>query len=386
MLPKRLSMILSKNFSIRIAVFLYAILLCFSSAAAQNETASDAVATQRNGGAERLKIAVFPVFNLSGSAAPLTTISQRMMADLKEADADATFIESDVLDSVITKYRIRYLGGLDQRTAQVMRQAAEADAVLIISLELYSETTPPKIALTARLVSTTSPLEILWIDGIGLAGDDAPGLLAHALVTDPKRLLRKAVQPLATSLIDFLSGQGKRVDSRAPREKFAPEIIYRSGTLAADKIHTVAVVPFFNPSARSFAGEILALHFIRQLWALGNFNVIEPGLLRQQLLKSRIIMDSGISLADADIIAHFLDTDLILNGKVIDYQDYRGYSGIAKVDFSAQLIERVSREVIWSVKSYHEGDEGVFFFDWGRVNTAYALASDMVQLAVMTIE
>ena len=97
-------------------------------------------------------------------------------------------------------------------------------------------------------------------------------------------------------------------------------------------------------------------------------------------------MDSGISLAQADIIAYHLNVDLILNGKVIDYQDYRGYSGTAKVDFSAQLFDSVSREVVWSVKSYHAGDEGIFFFDWGRVNTAYALASDMVQLAVKTIE
>ena len=173
---------------------------------------------------------------------------------------------------------------------------------------------------------------------------------------------------------------------RRPKKKFGPEVIYRKAVLAADKTHTVAVIPFFNPSARSFAGEILALHFVRQLWAFENFNVIEPGMVRQQLLKSRIIMDSGISLADADVIAIGLNADFILNGKVIDYQDYRGYNGIAKVDFSAQLIARVEREVVWSVKSYHAGDDGVFFFDWGRVNTAYALASDMVQLAVMTIE
>ncbi len=148
---------------------------------------------------------------------------------------------------------------------------------MITSLELYSEVTPPKIALTSRLVSTASPLEILWIDGIGLAGDDAPGLLDHALVKDPGILLRRAVQHLALSLTDFLAGQGRRVDSRTPKKKFSPEIIYRSGVLAADRTHTVAVVPFFNPGARSFGGEILALHFIRQLWALGNFNISNPG-------------------------------------------------------------------------------------------------------------
>jgi TolB-like protein len=377
-------MILSKNFSIRAAVLFITILACFSSAAAQNDAGTGAVDDPRIGGVEKLKIAVFPVFNLSGSPAPLTTISWLLTEELK--DADATFIAGADLDRVITKYRIRYLGGLDGSTAQAMRDEAGADGVLIPSLELYSETIPPKIALTVRLVSTKDPMEILWIDGIGIAGDDAPGLLAYRLVKDPQILTKRAVRHLALSLMDFLSGQLKPIDSRTPKEKFGPELIYRTAVLAADKTQTVAVVPFFNPSARSFAGEILALHFVRELWAHENLRVIEPGVLRDQLLKSRIIMDSGISLAQADLIAHYLHVDFILNGKVIDYQDYRGYNGTAKVDFSAQLFDSASREVVWSVKSYHAGDEGIFFFDWGRVNTAYALAADMVQLAVKTIE
>jgi hypothetical protein len=373
-------MILSINFSIRTAVLLLAFLLCNSSAAAQNDAADEAAVPKTSGSTERLKIAVYPVSNLSGSTAPLAAIGLQLIGELK--DSDATLIEGDVLDSVITKYRVRYLGGLDKATAQALRRDAGADCVLITSLELYSEVVPPKIALTARLVSTGSKTEILWIDGIGLAGDDAPGLLAHGLVEDPLMLMRRAVHRLAQSLTVFLSGQGKRVNSRSPQKKFAPEVIYRKDVLAGDKTYRVAVVPFFNPSARTFAGEILALHFVRQLWALENFKIIEPGVVRQQLLKSRIIMNSGISLADADLIGHELNADLILNGKVIDYQDYRGYSGIVKVDFSAQLFERASREVVWSVKSYHQGDDGVFFFDWGKVNTAYAMASQMVQLAV----
>lgn len=377
-------MTLLKNFSIRAAVLLFAVLVCHSGGAAQNDAGAEAIDGMRPGGAEGLKIVVFPVVNLSGSAAPLTTIRRLLIEDLK--DADATLIEDDVLDSVMAKYRVRYVGGIDQPTARAMRQEAGADGVLITSLELYSEVTPPKVALTSRLVSTGNSPEILWIDGVGLAGDDSPGLLAHRLVKDSQRLLRRAVRRLALSLTDFLSGQGKRVEPHPSPKKFGPVHIYRSAEPLAAKTHKVAVVPFFNPSARSFAGEILALHFIRSLWALENFHVIEPGRVRQQLLKLRIVMDSGISLADVDVIALRLDADFILNGKVIDYQDYQGYNGTAKVDFSAQLIERAGRETVWSVKSNHEGNEGVFFFDWGKVNTAYALASDMVQLSVKTIE
>ena len=377
-------MILSINFSIRTTVLLFAVLLCFSSAAAQNDTEDNAAVAERAGGSGPLKIAVYPVFNLSGSTAPLAALRSQMIEDLK--DADAALIADDVLDSAITKNRIRYVGGLDKETAQAMRQDAGADCVLITSLELYSDVVPPKIALTARLVSTESQTAILWIDGIGMAGDDAPGLLALSLVEDPQVLMQRAVRHLAQSLTFFLSGQGKRAPSRSPKGKFAPEVVYRKDVLSDDKMYRVAVVPFFNPSARTFAGEILALHFVRQLWALDRFRIFEPGVVRQQLLKSRIIMNSGISLADADLIGHELNADLILNGKVIDYQDYRGYSGVAKVDFAAELFERASREVVWSVKSYHQGDDGVFFFDWGRVNTAYAMASQMVQLAVAEME
>lgn len=377
-------MTLLTNYSIRAAVLFFAALVCFSSGAAPKNARAEAFGAEPSDGAQGLKIAVFPIYNLSGSAAPLTTIRWMLAEELK--DAEATFLEDDALRSVMAKYRVRYIGGLDQPTAQALRQEAGLDGVLITALELFSEVTPPKVALTSRLVSTGNPAEILWIDGVGLAGDDAPGLLDYRLVKDPQKLLKRAVRYLARSLTDFLSGQQRQVDAHRPPKKFSPGHVYRSDVSLKDRTLNVAVVPFFNSSARSSGGEIMALHFLRQLWGLEHFHVIEPGLVRQQLLELRIVMNSGVSLADVVGIALRLNADFVLNGKVIDYQDYQGYGGTAKVDFSAQLIGRASRETIWSVKSHHQGNDGVFFFDWGKVNTAYALASDMVQLAIETVE
>jgi hypothetical protein len=147
----------------------------------------------------------------------------------------------------------------------------------------------------------------------------------------------------------------------------------------------VAVIPFFNSSQRRFAGEIIALHFVKQLWMLENFTLLEPGIVRRVLLKYRIIMDYGISKAQADILLSKLDVDFILTGNIFDYQDYQGGSGIPKVDFSSRLIERQSREVVWSCRSFNEGDDGVFFFDWGTMHTAYSMATEMVSSAVETI-
>lgn len=34
---------------------------------------------------------------------------------------------------------------------------------------------------------------------------------------------------------------------------------------------------------------------------------------------------------------------------------------------------------MWSSTSFNQGDDGVFFFDWGRVNTAHAMAAQMTR-------
>ena len=270
-------------------------------------------------------------------------------------------------------------GGLDEDTARSFKEEVGTEGVLIISLESYSETSPPKISLLSRLVSTGDPPAILWMEGVGLAGDDSQGILGVGLIEDPGALREKALKSVLGSLVRYLSAgtEGKEV-GRA-KKKFKPKIAYRSSAFDLNRKYRVAVAPFFNRSERKYAGEILVLHFIRQLKGFENFEVIEPGRVRQELLNSRIIMQDGISLADADALFAGLDADLLVSGRVMDYQDYQGAWGKPKVDFSSMVIERKSREVVWSSDSHNEGDDGVFFFDRGRVNTAHAMASQMVQ-------
>jgi len=49
------------------------------------------------------------------------------------------------------------------------------------------------------------------------------------------------------------------------------------------------------------------------------------------------------------------------------------------VDFSLFVIGKKGLEVMWASKSYNKGSDGVFFYDWGRVRTANAMASEMVR-------
>ena len=90
-------------------------------------------------------------------------------------------------------------------------------------------------------------------------------------------------------------------------------------------------------------------------------------------------MQEGLSRRDADLIHASLQADLILTGKVAEYQDVGGNPTVA---FNVLLFERQRKKVVWESWSYNQGDDGVFFFDWGRITSASVLASKMAQAVV----
>jgi TolB-like protein len=364
-------MSLFKNYLSRILIpALFVSLFCLSGCAS-----TKGVSGEQNPQQAGVSIAVFPVENLSGTAVPLRAIRESLIRELTMKGFRV--LEEGTLEKFMVRNRVRYASGLDELTAQALKKEMGVDGVLITSVELYSDTIPPKVALTSRLVSTGEIPVILWADGVGLAGDDRPGILGLGLIEDSNELLKKALSTLASSLAVHQRGQAENRPGKLER-KFDPKIVYRSPALIPGKKHTVAIIPFFNQSDRKNAGEIMVLHFIRSLKRSEVFDLIEPGLTREAFLSLRMIMDEGVSLSDANALFGVLNADMILAGKVLDYQDYQGGYGKPKVDFSVQLIEKTTQKILWSSFSHNEGDDGVFFFDWGRVNTAYVMADQMV--------
>lgn len=360
-----------KSFS---AMILLAFLLSFSGCAGTKEN----VITRATLEGRRYRVVVYPLENLSGNPAPVREVRQSFIDEMAGRGFDV--IDEQTLRGFMAKNRIRYTGGLDWITAKALKDDLGVDGVLIISLELYLPETLPKIALTARMVASGEKATIAWIDGVGLAGDDSPGILNLGLIEDPQVLTKKAIQSLVASLTESLSGHkgGTTLEKSLPK-KYRPRVVFRSPLLETGRKYTIAVVPFFNKSERKNADEIMVLQFIRQLKRFETFEIIEPGIIRQEFLTLRIIMEGGISLDQTDVVFAALGADLILSGKVLDYQDYRGTWGKPKVDFSALLIEPKSRSVVWNSTSVNDGQEGVYFFDVGKVNTAHELTDRMVR-------
>ncbi len=318
-------------------------------------------------------VAVFVPENLSGKPAPLKVLRESLIKGI--SSVGITVLDDASLERFMLRHRIRYTGGLDEASASALKAEENIGAVLIASVALYDESSPPKLSVIARLVSTGEKPAIMWMDSASLSGDDSRGLLGIGLITDPNKLREKVVRYLVSSLAMRLSG-GK-AEAKPVKGRYGPKNYYLSESFVTGNRYSVAVVPFFNLSDRKYAGDIMVLHFIEELIRDG-FDVVEPGVMRQRLLNMRIVMNEGISLKDADVISLSLKADLVIGGKVIYYED-AWQAGVPKVDFSTLIIEKMTKTILWASKSYNRGDDGVFFFDRGRISTAGALASQMTR-------
>ncbi|MBI5016350.1 MAG: hypothetical protein HZB55_12790 [Deltaproteobacteria bacterium] len=321
-------------------------------------------------------LVVLPLENLSGESAPLGEL--RALLERRLRSLGFPVRDDASIDGFLQVHRVRFTGGIDEETATAFRQELQTAAVLITTVELAKPSSPPRVALVSRLVSTGADPSILWMETVGLAGDDHPGLLGLGLVKDPATLWSRAVDGLMASLSEHLTGDGAAVGAAAEGgRRLRPRLAFRSPGLSTERAHRVVVLPFFNRSLRRNAGEIVGLHFVDQL-RRRNVTVIEPGVVRQRLLRFRFVMTEGIGASDIDLIANSIGADLIVTGTVREYEDYEGPWGQPKVDFSAQVIDAATKRVVWSSKSYGQGRDGVVLWNWGTWGTAGALAGGMV--------
>jgi TolB-like protein len=323
------------------------------------------------------RVAVLPIQNLSEDAVPSDAIRQALI-DAVTAEGVAV-VGDDTLDAFLARHRVRYTAGIDRETAGLLEDEEHVDAVLVASVDLSTRLAAPKIAMTARLVSIDGVPSVSWADDVALAGDDAPGLFGVGLEDDYEALQARALARLARSLRHHLK-TGETVAPPGAASKFGPRTAFRGKLADPGRPYSVAVLPFFNLSARRGAGDVLAQLYMRHLSTSSRVRVLDAGDVREQLLRARVIMEGGISIADADVVGSVLEADYVLAGRVIDFRDFDGPEAVPRVEFSTVLVERASRRVVWSSQSDNTGGDGVVMFGRGATRTAHAMATQMVRI------
>ncbi|HUC42863.1 MAG TPA: hypothetical protein VMR65_02395 [Candidatus Sulfotelmatobacter sp.] len=326
-----------------------------------------------------LRVAVLPVENLTGRVLDGAPIERAWRGALAASGMEV--LDDPTRGALMDRHRVRYVGGVSPDLATAFREEAQVQAVMITSVERWIEHAPPVLSLHARLVSTEAEPSILWVGGLGATGEDHPGFLGLGVVDDPKVLLARVVADLAASVKGAVSGGASRTPSGERR--FRPKLAFAS-VVAGEEGGSlrVAVLPFTNRTDRRRGGDLVAAHFVAALAGRPGIRVVEPGIVREVLLKLRVIPEGGIPYAQAELLRETLGADLVLMGEVLDYSDADVDGPPPIVDFTVQALDAAHRRVAWSAFSHSTGTDGVWFFERGRLRTAHALAAAMARSAV----
>jgi len=334
-------------------------------------------------GVPALRVAMFPIENLSDGDAPTDRIANLLRERLEAIGLIP--LDDATTASFLRGNRVRWVGGINRELARRLRTETGVDAVAITSLDAYRDVYPPVIAMTARIVSIEDDPEILWMDSFHRSGDDSPGILDLGLIRDPDVLLTEVLDELTSSASQVLNGHRPLRPPWLSQGRFGLDTSTGSTATVRDQGSArtrVAVIPFVNDSDRPRAGEILALQTVRHLASAGTLDVIDPGVVRETSLRARVIQRDGLSTPQAELLRDLLEADLVITGQVHRYDPSHSGADPPVVSFSVRAVDTTSLQVVWAGFGYNRGDDGDVLFQSRRVRTAHELAFQMTRAAV----
>lgn len=338
------------------------------------------VASPISAAAESRGIAVFPPVNRTGRAVPADEIQAAVEASL--ARHGFAPLDPRSLDAFFDKYRVRYVGGVSGDLAASLGSETGVDGVLLVSVDDWDPVDPPRVGLTARWTAATPEAPVAWMASSAHHGGEHPGAFGLHLVSDPGVLLERASDELASALAAFRTGALVRDAERVPRP-FRPRNLTVdpawADAAASGRTLRVAVLPFLTETRDREIGDVVASQIVRWLLDVEELDVLEPGVVREALLESRLIQDDGPSLSQVDALRALLDVDLVVSGRVTDFEPLGTAPGAPFLGFSVRGIDARTRQAVVSSFSFGRGDDRVGAFGTLRIRSPLTLTSELVR-------
>lgn len=338
-------------------------------------------------------IAVLTPLDLAGTEVPSDEIA-RALAEALEAEGFRV-LPVERVDALLERHRFRYTGGASAEMAAAFGAEEAIEGILLTSVDDWEENEPPRVTLTCRWVGASPEAPILWMGGASHHGAEHPGALGLGIVTDVRTLLARAAREVASDLVDardardagepFTGEAGRSVPRRFRPMSLAAEPSMPSPPAGRDRLRVV-VLPFVTEGTRRETGEIVGFQFVRHLAGRPGVEVVEPGVVREALLESRLIQDDGVSLAQADILRALLEADLVISGTVTDFESQGSGPGTPFLGFAARAIDTSTRQAVWTSFSFVKGDDGFRLFESGRIRSIGRIASELVRGVVETVD
>jgi len=337
--------------------------------------------------ADGSRVAVFPPVNRTGRTIPAEQVQAALEASLSARGFSP--LPRAELDEFFQRHRLRHMGGISAGMAQAIGVETGVDGVLLTSVDDWEEVDPPRVALTSRWVAALPDAPLRRMGSSSHHGQEHPGAFGLGLVTSPDILLARASEEIATALSGSVAAGDVEPRSGVPRA-------FRPGSFSVDpdwatvatsgRPLRVAVLPFIAEPPRREVGEVIASQLVRWLLDSGLVEVVEPGVIREALLEARVIQEDGPSLPQVDALRALLDVDLVVSGRVTDFEATGSSPGSPFVGFSTRGIDVRTRQAVWSSFSFGRGDERGGPFGVGRIRSSITLTSELARGVVTALD
>jgi hypothetical protein len=314
------------------------------------------------------RLALFPAENLTGRVQGVKDLNAAVERALAAAGVEV--VTGDAVQQFLFRHRIRYTAGIGGSSAAAAKEELGVDGITLTAILQYENGAPPRLAVIMRIVSAEEVPRIQWMGRAAMSGDDNPGFLSMGLVETMPELQRLALEKLTGSLAAFLAGGSERSAVCSPGVGL--HWAHRSSELDGRRGASVVVLPFANRTSRRGAGEVVALELVSQLAAVPGVDLIESGMVRDEILSFRMVMPEGPSLDDLFAIEASIPADLFVAGEVLDFVESQ--TGTPRLGFAVNVLDARTRRVVWRSSSSASGTDRVLLFGLGRESTASELA------------
>lgn len=180
------------------------------------------------------KIVIFPFENISGNFRAPAVINSLLEKELQKKGFH--IVKHELVDKFLSKRRIRHTGVIDRITTIDLHRELEADAVVIGSIDMYSEfNNDIYVGLTIRIIGTKD-CSIAWMDSVSYAGSDFKGLLGLGRLWSLNNLSEVIVTNMAKDIPkEYLLNNRENNPFEIGNVKLSPPV------LSAGKISKISV-------------------------------------------------------------------------------------------------------------------------------------------------
>lgn len=311
-----------------------------------------------SGATEDQQIAVLPFVNYSGDSKANQIIMDIFFQQLEKAQLNV--FPNIELRNILRKNRIRSVGSINDNDIIKIRESSNISRILLGSINIYKRNQNPEISISVRLVDANQ-MKIIAACTQSAQGTDFESLFGLGVIESHEALAQIIVEKLIQKLVFSVQESNQNTKSL-----------------------TIALIPLDNLSEIKKAGLLTTNILLTTLVEKG-YNIIEPGIIENIMLKNKRILRGEIDFLTLNQITSQMDIDIIITGSVDNFQFARG-SRQAELEIGIRTIDASNGKIISMYNNYSKGNDSESIFGMGKIDALGNLIRKTIDNYIHTFE